>query len=86
MAFDLEFTGIATIPSEAPLQVSTAGGQATLTWPAEGAFLHLYTTADLTPPVTWTPLNISPTVVGQQCVAILPLSSNQTQFFRLQTR
>jgi hypothetical protein len=85
IAFDLELSGEATIPSEAPLSVVTSGGQATLTWPADGAFLHVYTTMDLTPPVTWVPVNITPTVSGGQCIVVLPVTTNQTQFFRLQT-
>jgi hypothetical protein len=58
-----------------------------LTWPTNyGVFSYagytLQSTTNLTPPAVWTPVSPQPVTIGNQNIAISPISGSQ-QFYRL---
>lgn len=68
-----------------PALTSNLNGQAlTLSWPANAAGFHLYTTSNLTPPVNWLPASNVVTSNGAALMVSAPISGNGSQYYRLQ--
>jgi len=86
IAFDLDLTGMAIIPSDVTLDTATSGGDAFLRWPLEAGLFQLYTTMNLAPSAVWTRVTDPPAVSNGQFVVVLPVGTNSNQFFRLQTQ
>lgn len=51
------------------LHQARAGGQTTFAWTSLATGFQLVSTASLRPPITWTPLAVTPALVGNQFVA-----------------
>jgi hypothetical protein len=77
-----ELIGDIAIPDPQPaLQISVAGTNATLTWPAASAGYVLESSPSLSPPV-WTTNSTAPTIISAQKVATNSMTS-PNRFFRL---
>lgn len=73
----------AVLSTDSPaLGVSAAGGALTLAWPVASAGYVVMTTTNLAGGV-WSPVAVTPQIVGSQWQVILPVSTNN-QFFQLQ--
>jgi len=57
-----------------------------LRWPLEAGWFQLYTTTNLAPPAVWARAKDQLVVSNAQFVVVLPVGTNSTQFFRLQTQ
>lgn len=66
------------------LLFSLSSGGGMLSWPAYGVGFALYTTTNLSPPVTWTPATNQPVLVSNQWQVALPALSEPSRFYRLQ--
>ena len=86
IGFDFELTGVAAVPAQAALGFTTSGGTPVLRWPQEAGLLQLYTTTNLSPPVSWVALTNTPALSNNQWVLPLPAVTNHSQFYRLQSR
>jgi hypothetical protein len=62
------------------------GGSTLLTWPASGVGFALYTATNLTAPVTWTLATNQPTLSSNQWQITLPPDSNESRYYRLQSK
>ena len=82
IGFDFELSGRAAVPSQVALAVTNTGGTIILKWPSEAALYELYTTTNL---LQWFPVPTAPAVSNNLCVLPLP-ATNQSRFYRLQTR
>ncbi len=82
--FDFELTASAVVPADAPLSFSRSGGNTILSWPQAAGLLRLCSTANLTPPVMWIPVNVSAVLNNGRWSVQLPVATNSSQFFRLQ--
>ena len=71
-------------PAASPeLNIASANGGITLSWPTSASNFVLQATSQVTPSAAWTGLSYSSEVVGAETVVILPATNSQ-QFFRLQ--
>ena len=66
------------------LQITPAGTNVVLTWPADATSYHLETTTSLAPASSWITVPNPPTVIGPTNQVTLPVS-NPRAFFRLAT-
>ncbi len=64
------------------LDVNSAGGKITISWPDSGVDYVLETTDGLTPPVTWSPATQQPVHAGG-LVTVDIASTNRQQYYRL---
>ena len=62
-----------------------ASGELSVTWPAWAEHYSLYSTANLTPPIVWSPATNAPVLAGNVYVVTLAADSTGNRFFRLQT-
>ena len=83
--FDFELTATAFVPSDLQLSFASTANNTLLTWPQAAGLMRLCVTTNLSPPVTWTPVNVAPVLSGGQWAVELPMPTNVTQFFHLQT-
>jgi arabinogalactan endo-1,4-beta-galactosidase len=67
------------------LNARLTGADLALSWPLSGAGLSLVTATNLTPPVSWLPLSNTVQDPGGKFDTALPLSTNRSGFFRLQS-
>ena len=86
IAFDLEHTTVAIVPSDIAIDMANSGAGAVLRWPLEAGWFQLYTTTNLAAPTVWTRVTDPLVVSNQQFVVLLPVGTNSNQFFRLQTQ
>jgi uncharacterized repeat protein (TIGR01451 family) len=65
------------------LNVVQSGGNLVFSWPADAVGYYVETTADLTPPLIWTPVTTPPAIQnGNQMTQTLPIGKG-TSFYRL---
>jgi len=79
---NLTTTTLVTLPLL--LQITPAGTNVILTWPADATSYHLETTASLFPASSWIAVPNPPTLIGTTNQLVLP-ASNASAFFRLAT-
>lgn len=82
LAMNFELSSVLMLPTHVPISIT---GQ-TVSWPAAGGWLSIFTTTNLTPPITWSPLTNRPEFINSQWQLTLPLSTNAQQYFRLQNQ
>jgi len=63
--------------------LSRGTGNLNLNWPQWAGAMNLYSTTNLSPPVTWTPVAITPSVSGGWISVQVPVT-NGNNFYRLQ--
>jgi len=74
---------VKTIVTPLLLNVTRAGGNLVIAWPADAANVVLESAAGLEPPLVWTPVTSpAPVIVGAQKVVTLPMTDG-SRFFRL---
>jgi hypothetical protein len=83
--FEFELLATALVPSSATLKMAQSGNITTLSWPEAAGLLRVYSTTNLAPPVSWLPLDVTPSCGNGQCSVQLLSTTNKTQFFKLQT-
>ncbi len=83
IAFDLELTGVAAVPTQAGLSIAPTGGAPLLKWPVEAGLLQLYTSTNL---INWFPATNTPSLYNSQWILSIPITTNHSQFYRLQSR
>ena len=77
-----------TVVAPPELTLVLSGSNILLTWPdtgPAGAGFRAYTATNLSPPVTWLPVNATAVLSNGQWAVQLPAGTNTTQFFNLQT-
>ena len=62
------------------------GGSIFLVWPSSGVGYGLYTTTNLTPPITWTPDTNQPLLTNNQWQINLPSNNSSVRFYRIQSQ
>jgi hypothetical protein len=62
------------------------GGSIFLVWPSSGVGYGLYTTTNLTPPITWVPVTNQPLLTNNQWEINLPSSNSSVRFYRIQSQ
>ncbi len=72
--------------SQPLLGIAVSGDNAELRWPLDAGWFQLYTATDLTPPVRWIRSDNVPVPANGQWIVRLPVTTNRTQFYRLQTQ
>ncbi len=80
LALNFELTATLLLPSD--VQISITGN--TLSWPAEAGWFSLYSTTNLTPPVTWRIVTGTASQSNGAWRFPLPFSTNAQMFYRLQ--
>jgi hypothetical protein len=65
------------------LGLSAVAGNIELSWPDWAAAMHVYSTPDLTPPVSWSRITNAPTL-SQGSFTLQVTPTNRIQFYRLQ--
>lgn len=70
------------VEAEPSVAVSLTTTQVLLSWPSSSAVFRLEATANLSPPIHWSSVTNSPTLIGGQYQLTLP-RTNGSQFFRL---
>ena len=79
------------LPSKPPLEqpvlslVSTEAGHE-LSWSAHAGFFNLYSTTNLTPPIGWQWASEVPWLTNGTWNVRLPVRTQRTMFYRLQTK
>jgi hypothetical protein len=63
---------------------SLSASQFQLSWSNNALNLQLYSSVDLTPPMTWTPVTNVPVLSTDQWLLIVPLGSDSRRFYGLQ--
>ena len=84
--FDFELTAAAVVPADAAASIARFGGNTVLTWPQTAGLLRLFSATNLAPPVSWWPVSASPVLNNGQWTVQIPVATNSSQFFRLQTQ
>ena len=84
VGFNFELTGTTVLTAVPALGSALTGSNLALTWPAEAAYFNLYSTTNLTPPITWTFTTNPAVLTNNQWRVLLPLATNTTRFYRLQ--
>lgn len=80
LAMNFELAATLALPTD--VQVTISGN--TLSWPADAGWFSLYSTTNLTPPVTWTLVPGTTTQSNGAWHFPLPIATNAQTFYRLQ--
>jgi hypothetical protein len=81
------FSSYAAVTQQVPsLSVASAAGGLVLSWPASGVGFAVGSATNLAPPVRWTPIPSSPSLLNSRWQLILPTDSFSTWFYRLQSQ
>ena len=83
--FNFELTTSVLIPDPPALKLTRKGESLAFTWPADPGLFAVFTAPNLTPPVIWARITNAPLFVNGQWTLDLPLTTNITRFYRLQT-
>jgi hypothetical protein len=83
LAFDLELTGTSAVTSLPTLSIGDRLPNLTFSWPAEYGLFSLYTSTNLAPAL-WTKQPGEPQLTDGLWRAVLPITANRQQFYRLQ--
>jgi hypothetical protein len=87
VASNSQFTSFSAVNPQPSLTVASNGGEVFLTWPVNEGVFTLYTTANLTPPIVWSPVtNPAPAFIDSQWELPLLASPGAAAFYRLQSR
>jgi hypothetical protein len=65
------------------LDVGLQGSQISISWPNSSATYVLEKAVDLTPPVTWTPVNRGQSISGGKVVVLIDTAAVSQEFYRL---
>ena len=84
LSFNFELTGSVLLSSAPELQATLAGSSLMLTAPAEASYFTLFSTANLAPPVNWSPATSPAVLSNNQWRVTLPVATNGARFYRLQ--
>lgn len=74
-----------TILSSPTIGFQRSGASATVTWPQSAGGLQLFSTTNLTPPVTWSPVTNVPVLNNGQWSVPISAPPGGARFYRLQT-
>ena len=74
-----------TLETQASLGIIPFGSGTLLAWPVNTGLYQLYTTTSLSPGTNWWRVTNTPVLSNGFWVVTLPLQTNQSQFYRLQT-
>jgi autotransporter-associated beta strand protein len=85
LAMDFELTGTALVSTNTPLTFARGTNSLLLSWPADAGFFNLYTATTLTA-VNWTRVTSEAVLSNSFWIVPLPVHTNGTRFFRLQTQ
>ena len=85
ITFDLEFTAHVLVVPPAVLDIALSSGAPALSWPAAAGNFLLYTTTNMTPPVTWLPATNEAFILNGQWTIPLTGPTNGGRFYRLQS-
>lgn len=85
IAFDFELNAIVAVHGAPPLEMFSAPGSLTFTWPAEAAWFGLHAATNLTPPVAWAPVTNPPVFISDHWTITLPSPTNGQRFYRLKS-
>ena len=81
------FSSYAAVTQQVPsLSVASGAGGLVLSWPASGVGFAVGSATNLAPPVRWTPIPSSPSLLNSRWQLILPTDSFSTWFYRLQSQ
>jgi hypothetical protein len=85
LTINCELTGTTLLSTNTPLTLARKTNSLLLAWPADAGPFSLYSSTNLTRPVTWLRVTNAPFLTNGLWVAPLPLGTNSPRFFRLQT-
>ena len=79
---------IASLPDRPVLTITPNGnpGEFTISWPADPGLFDLYTTTDLTDPISWTSTTNSPALLNENWTVTVSIAGGESRFYRLQLR
>lgn len=85
LGFDAALSGLPALPAAPALQAALAGSSLILTAPGTAAYFRLFSATNLMPPVVWTPDAGTAVLSNNHWRVTLPVATNGSRFYRLQS-